>query len=151
MSDKAVTDLARLIVSEMLDSPRLQQFLREMVLRTLTEQDVIRQACAARAFLSACFARNVPVWLEGDALRYKGELGSDLTAALLSCGDAVVEHLKREREITELTEARMRGREEAQAKEDAALWAEWQRCGGGDEPKKPAALNGAATKKVGTQ
>jgi hypothetical protein len=125
--------LADLLVQKMLDHPRMEQTIREVVLRTLTTQDVIRKACAARGFLAASAARGVKVLLTKEGtLHVQGDLGEDLNVALMGCHDDVATHLKQEREIEELAARRFKEDEERQKKVDKQLHEEWLRCGGDD-------------------
>ncbi len=123
MTDSEIRYLARAVVAEMHNSEQGRQMVREMVLRTLVEQESQRKQDAVRVFLNAIATRGCHAFVNDQGILMVGpreKVGNDLGAVIHLYREAIVAHLTRHQEMERLSDERQR-KEQEQAKKLVTL------------------------------
>lgn len=102
MKREKLMELAREIAGHVVEDHRVKRMIREVVLRTLVEQEIQRTARHVQTFFESCSARGVTVRLdEKDIIKLGNSerMGQELKAVLTLYRTDIVSHLKQEQKL----------------------------------------------------
>ncbi len=105
------------VAASIMDDPRTRKVIKEVVLRTLVEQDTQRRSNAVRTFLECCEHRGVTIFSRDGKIVGKNwdNLGADLRAVWLIHKVDIVAYLEQVDHLEK--QAKLREEEERKAEE----------------------------------